>query len=166
MNFLEARLERENGGYTVTFGKTHIYLDREAVGEAKENGRDLARYAGKVILGIRPEHIEDARLGETAANGEGSNTMEVEPRVIESMGNEKYVYFSAGREQTAQLESVTGMAGTDDTEGDASAGDISGNLMVARVPAGSQVRLGEKMPIVLDPGKVKLFDPESEEAIL
>jgi multiple sugar transport system ATP-binding protein len=36
MNFLRARLERENGGYQVTFGSTRIPLDREVVGEVKE----------------------------------------------------------------------------------------------------------------------------------
>src|SRR5215210_2379005 len=109
MNFLRARLEKENGDYTVTFGSTRLPLSREVVERAKERGHDPEQYANKeVALGIRPEHMEDAGLEEATAMGgsEGANTMDVEPQVIESMGSEKYLYFEVPREQAAHLESL------------------------------------------------------------
>src|SRR5918912_3459451 len=109
MNFIQAHMEKENGGYAVKFGRTSITLSREEIEEAKERGHDPEQYANKdVVLGIRPEHIEDAGTEEAAAVGgaEGPNTMEVEAQVIESMGSEKYVYFDVSREQTAHLGSV------------------------------------------------------------
>src|ERR687894_92236 len=68
MNFFRARLEGHNGTMAVSFGRTRIPLGREVVSEADGRGVDLDSYAGKdVILGIRPEHMEDARVDETAA---------------------------------------------------------------------------------------------------
>jgi multiple sugar transport system ATP-binding protein len=43
--------------------------------------------------------------------------------------------------------------------------DESGEMMVARVSAESAAKEGQKMRLVIDTSKVKLFDPESEEAI-
>ena len=76
MNFIRARLEKENGGYTVTFGGTRIPLARDVIGEAKEKDRDPEKFADKeVILGIRPEHMEDAETEDAqaiaAAAGDG-----------------------------------------------------------------------------------------------
>src|SRR5215210_3491079 len=109
MNFLRARLEKENGDYTVTFGSTRLSLTQEALGGAKEKGYDPESFTDKdVILGIRPEHIEDAgtEAAEAIGGSDGANTMEVEPQVLESMGSEKYIYFEPPREQAVHLSSV------------------------------------------------------------
>ncbi|MGI8648766.1 MAG: ABC transporter ATP-binding protein [Rubrobacter sp.] len=162
MNFIRARLERENGGLVATFGPTKIPVGRELIGRAKETGKDPESFAGKeVILGIRPEHIEDASVEEApeVANG---NTMEVEPQVIESMGSEKYVYFEVpGEGQTMPSPSASGNpdSGPDDEV------DF-GQMLVARVSAASGARLGHDSRLVIDASKVRLFDAESEQAIL
>jgi multiple sugar transport system ATP-binding protein len=172
MNFIMARLERENGGYDVVFGKTRLHMTQEEVATAKEKGYDPESFTGKdVILGIRPEDIEDAGTDAAEAIGgsEGENTMEIEAQVIESMGSEKYLYFEVPKEQAAHIESLSEM--TDDEapeEGDGAEGgstDESGDMMVARVAAESTAKEGEKMRLVVDPSKVHLFDPESEKAI-
>jgi len=171
MNFIQARLERENGGYAVTFGKTKLPLGREVVGEAEERrGQDLGAFAGKdVILGVRPEHMEDSQT-EEASNFEAreSSAMEIEPQVIESMGSEKNVYFGVPSDQAVNLGSVAEMTG-EEGEGENGGGgsaDESGDLMVARVSAASEAREGHQMRLVIDGSKIRLFDPESEKAIL
>ena len=173
MNFIQAHLEKENGGYAVVFGNTRLHLSGEEINKAKERGHDPEQYANKeVALGIRPEHMEDAGLEEATvmAEAEGSNVVEVEAQVIESMGSEKYLYFEASKEQTVHLESVAEM--TEDAEGGAeedtgaeSAADTGGDLMVARVSAESTSKEGQRMRLVVDSTKVHLFDPENEEAI-
>ena len=62
MNFIRAVLKRDNGELAADFGKTHIPLSREQIERAKEEGYpDLGDFVDKeVVLGIRPEHIEDA----------------------------------------------------------------------------------------------------------
>ncbi len=170
MNFIAARLEKENGGHEVVFGNTRLSLTQEALGGAREKGYDPESFTGKdVILGIRPEHIEDS--GTEAAEGiggsDGQNTMEVEPQVIESMGSEKYLYFEIAGDQAAHLESLGDMT-DDETSGDEDGGgsaDESGEMMVARVAAESVAKEGEQMRLVIDASKVQLFDPETEQAI-
>jgi len=174
MNFLRARLERENGGYAVTFGNTRMPLSQEVVAEVKERrGQDLGEHLGDVALGIRPEHMEDAETeaGEALGGTGCSSCVDVEAQVIESMGSEKYVYFEPPREQTVNLSSVASM--TEDAEGGAeqdtaggSAEDVGGNLMVARVAPDSTAREGQSIRLVVDPTKIRLFDVETEQAIL
>jgi multiple sugar transport system ATP-binding protein len=172
MNFIQAHLEKENGGYVVKFGNTSLSLSQEEIGEAKEKGYDPEQYSGKaVVLGVRPEDIEDAGTEAAAAAGgaEGPNTMDVEAQVIESMGSEKYIYFDVGKEQHAHLRSVAEMTdevgGGDEEASGESAEDTTGELMVARVSPDSQAREGEQMRLVIDTSKVHLFDPETEKAI-
>lgn len=170
MNFIAARLEKENGGHEVVFGNTRLSLTQEELGRAREKGYDPEAFTGKdVILGIRPEHIEDSETeaAEGIGGSDGSNTMEVEPQVIESMGSEKYLYFEIGGDQAAHLESL-GELTDDETSGDDNGGgtaDESGEMMVARVAAESVAKEGSQMRLVIDASKVQLFDPETEKAI-
>jgi multiple sugar transport system ATP-binding protein len=173
MNFIQAHLEKENGAYAVVFGNTRLHLTREEIEEAKERGHDLEQYANKdVDLGVRPGHIEDAGVEEAAAmaEAEGTNVMEIEPQVIESMGSEKYVYFGVPREQHAHTETIDEMeaevgTGGSGQEAEAQAATAGGELMVARISAESRAREGQKMRLVLDSSKIHLFDPQNEEAI-
>jgi multiple sugar transport system ATP-binding protein len=170
MNFIMARLEKANGGHEVVFGNTRLTLTQEEIGRAKERGYDPEAFTGKdVILGIRPEHLEDAETeaAEAIGGSEGPNTMDVEPQVIESMGSEKYLYFEIPREQAAHLDSLDEMT-DDETSGDENGGgsaDESGDLMVARVAAESDAKEGQTRRVVIDGSKVQLFDPETEKAI-
>ena len=170
MNFIMARLEKQNGGHEVVFGGTRLSLTQEEIGRAKERGYDPEAFTGKdVILGIRPEHLEDAETeaAEAIGGAQGANTMDVEPQVIESMGSEKYLYFEVPREQAAHLDSLDEMT-DDETSEDGNGGgsaDESGDLMVARVAAESNAKEGEKRRVVIDGSKVQLFDPETEKAI-
>jgi len=170
MNFIMARLEKQNGGHEVVFGNTRLALTQEEIGRAKERGYDPEAFTGKdVILGIRPEHLEDAETeaAEAIGGSEGPNTMDVEPQVIESMGSEKYLYFEVPREQAAHLESIGEMTDDETSEGENGGGsaDESGDLMVARVAAESTAKEGQTRRVVIDGSKVQLFDPDTEKAI-
>ena len=61
-------------------------------------------------------------------------------------------------------DEVEGGAGAESSG--ASAKDTTGELMVARVSAESQARQGQKMRLVIDSTKIRLFDAETEQAIL
>ncbi len=165
MNFIRAHLERDNGGYVAAFGNTRIKLTRKAIGEHP----DIGNYVNKeLVLGIRPENMEDAKLTEITAE---SDCITVTPQVIESMGSEKYVYFALPRELQAHPESVEAMTGevnrdaTGDTGDTASAEDFE-DLMVARISPESGVREGEKIQFAVEADKIHIFDPETEKAIV
>ncbi|MGB3633125.1 MAG: sn-glycerol-3-phosphate ABC transporter ATP-binding protein UgpC [Rubrobacteraceae bacterium] len=165
MNFIQAKLESENGGYVATFGKTRLPLSKQAIEDAKEKDNDLEQYVGKeVVLGIRPEHIEDAEVAEDIDTSAG-NVMEVEPQVIESMGSEKYLYFEVDEDQAAHLESVKAMT-YEEADEEGGSPDSGGELMVARISAESGAKEGKKVQLALDSEHIRLFDLETEEAIL
>jgi multiple sugar transport system ATP-binding protein len=154
MNFVRAHLEKENGGLAAVFGDVRVSLPKETIRRA----RDVERFIGReVILGIRPEDLEDVGMTE---NVRGAATLEVKPQVIESVGSAKYVYFALDRGLTARTPSIdmVGRIGWDD--------EASKELLVARVSPGSEAQRGHTVRLVLEPSKVHLFDPETEETIL
>ena len=169
MNFIKARLEKEGDAHVVVFGNSRVSISRDAMGGARDKGYDPESFTGKdVILGVRPEHIEDAgtEAAEAIGGSEGKNTMEVDPQVIESMGSEKYVYFEVAGEQAARLQSLEGMTGEEDGDGQNGEGNVgSSDMMVARVAAESTAKEGQQMRLVIDGSKVQLFDPDTEKAI-
>ena len=108
----------------------------------------------KVIAGLRPGHFEDASL----IDEEGGVRFEVEVDLVESMGSELFVYFTADHDDDA-VEQAASQAGLEKLSG----GDTS--QMVARLDPSSKVSRGEKIELWLDTGKLLLFDPESGERI-
>ena len=70
MNMLEARIERRDGGLAAVFGDTVVALDEETLSRRPA----LAAYEGRdVVLGVRPEDLDDAALadGDTGATNQG-----------------------------------------------------------------------------------------------
>ncbi|HEY3330819.1 MAG TPA: sn-glycerol-3-phosphate ABC transporter ATP-binding protein UgpC [Capsulimonadaceae bacterium] len=90
----------------------------------------------KVILGMRPADMYDRNLKNPVEATEG-NTITVDVDVVEPMGDVCTLALKAG-----ELE------------------------LVAVVDGGTQVKIGDKMPIVVDLSRAHLFDPETEKAIV
>ena len=88
MNMLEATLQREDGTMKVVTGSQEIQLSEETLSQRPA----LRGYEGrKVVLGIRPEDLEDDQLaGETAHGG----TLEGTVTLREALGAEIMVHFS------------------------------------------------------------------------
>ena len=109
----------------------------------------------EVIIGVRPEHFEDAALVDAASRARGAVfTGQVD--VLESMGSDKYAHFTLSGEQasTAELRELAADAGTADT----GAGE-GGIELVTRLAAASGVRVGQPAEIWFDADKVQVFDP-------
>jgi len=85
MNMIEATLERRNGGLAAKVGEQEIPITREEV--AQRPG--LARYVDRdVVLGVRPEDLEDAALApESRARLRGTTEL------TEALGSEIVVHF-------------------------------------------------------------------------
>ncbi|MFD4670822.1 ABC transporter ATP-binding protein [Lentzea sp. NPDC058450] len=146
MNFVPATLE--NGALRSVIGDVTL-TDR--VRQLVE-GADAPR---EVILGIRPEHFEDASLVEAAKLSAGGKfTSHVD--VLESMGSDKYAYFNLTGEQaaSAELQELAADAGSDDVPGD-------GISLVTRLSSASGAVEGQESEIWFDADKVQLFDPSS-----
>ena len=156
MNFVQAHLERENGGFVAVFGRTRLPIPQAL----QEGTEDLGRYVDEeLVLGIRPEHMED---GKTAEPEDGSAAIDIEPQVVESMGNEKYVYF-----ELPQGGTTARTRSTEEMEAEIGAGgDQAGELLVARLSPETEAREGKEARLLIDASKIHLFDLETEEKIL
>jgi multiple sugar transport system ATP-binding protein len=112
----------------------------------------LARNAGitNVIVGVRPEHFEDAALID-AHERANSLTFGVKADLVESLGADKYVYFSTSgaAARSAQLAELAAESGTGD------------NRFVARVSAESKATTGQTVELALDTTKLHIFDAET-----
>ncbi|HEY8472119.1 MAG TPA: sn-glycerol-3-phosphate ABC transporter ATP-binding protein UgpC [Natronosporangium sp.] len=108
-----------------------------------------------VILGLRPEHFEDATLVEEAHRHSGA-VWEGEADVVESMGSDKYVYFEiAGeRARAAELEELAADSGAGDLPG-------AGMQLVTRLSAESEAKEGATVRVWYNAEKLHLFDPET-----
>jgi len=144
MNFLPAALE----GATIRLPLASIPVD-ERLRARLADGR-LPR---SLIVGIRPEHFEDAALaGERRSRG---ITVRVTVDVVESMGSEIYVHFTVEGERATAGD-------LDELAGDAGAHDMVGaeqTEVVARLDRAARPREGETAELWIDTDRIHLFDP-------
>ena len=147
MNLVGADLARSNGGLVAKFGETTL-----PVGEGVLSSRPgLPRFEGRrLILGVRPEDIEDARFG----SGEPlSATVDIR----EDMGAEVFVHFDPGAKMIAG-EDVKAAVGED-------AAEVKGSAWVARLDRDTAASEGERIELAIDTDRLHFFDPESGDAI-
>jgi multiple sugar transport system ATP-binding protein len=113
-----------------------------------------------VIVGIRPEHLEDARVVDSEARSQGA-TFKAKLDLVESLGAEYYAYFhlEGTRVESEHLQEVAADAGLGEVPS-AQAGDTS---LVARLNEMSEISEGDEIELWLDTRRLHLFDPESGE---
>jgi multiple sugar transport system ATP-binding protein len=111
----------------------------------------------EVIVGIRPESFEDAAIvpAEVKPHGLEFNTS---IDVVESLGSEKFVYFTRELGQTHNVAELQELARD---SGRADAGDASAETVVARLDPASRIREGEDARLWVDMRKLHVFDPST-----
>jgi multiple sugar transport system ATP-binding protein len=145
MNFLPGALE--DGHLRTPLGELTLPDEVDAKLRRAGAGHDL-------IVGIRPEHFEDAALVDGKRDQGLTFTATVD--VLESLGAEKYAYFHLqGARATAQeLEELAADAGAADVPGGT-------DQVVARLDAASRAREGRQLQLWFDPYKLHLFNPDN-----
>jgi len=156
MNLVEAGLERHNGGVVALFGDHRVTLDAATF----EKRPGLQRYAGRrVILGIRPEDIEDAAFAPDA----GSH-IDASVDIREDMGSEVFVHFAVGAPPVRQ-EDVAAAVGEEAIEATAEQTRRRGGVFVARIDRESRAAEGEPVQLAVDTRRLHFFDVDSGRAI-
>ncbi|MGW4500046.1 ABC transporter ATP-binding protein [Micromonospora sp. NPDC004336] len=145
MNFLHAAVED---------GRLRTALGDVPIGERIRRELEGADAPRELILGIRPEHFEDAALIDDETRRRGIE-FEAPVDIVESMGSDKYVYFSVEGERAsaAELEELAADAGADFSGGGAS--------LVTRLSAESPVEEGQPRRVWFNLEKIHLFDPSN-----
>ena len=153
MNFVTGRLEGDE--IKLPFGSTP--LSDRLVKSLRAAGGHKSR---DVIVGMRPEHFEDAAFVDAAAPHQLRFKAKID--VVESMGSELYAYFSVKAEgiESEQLADLAKDAGMEDLP---SAGD--GQQVVARLDPGSHATPDATIELALDTSELKLFDPDGGRSL-
>ncbi|MDX6408307.1 MAG: multiple sugar transport system ATP-binding protein, partial [Gaiellaceae bacterium] len=160
MNMLDAVIESSNGGLAATIGDQTISLGPEAL----ENHPALKAYVGKqVILGIRPEDLEDAAL-ETDAPPERQLHGRLELK--EALGSEIMAHFAikgahAETDETRELAKDVGAEGTEQPIGIAA----DEAVIVGRFGARSRIKQGDQVTAVVDTRALHFFNPQTGNGI-
>jgi multiple sugar transport system ATP-binding protein len=156
MNMLEATLEQTNGTLTAVAGSQRVHLDEEALSARP----GLKQYVGKrVILGIRPEDIEDVDL---VSDAPSDRRLKGQVELREALGSEIMVHFRVDA-QPAETEDTKELA--QDVHGEGSVPDqpdkSEGAIIVGRFGARSQVKEGAPIEAAVDARALHFFDPDS-----
>jgi multiple sugar transport system ATP-binding protein len=154
MNMVEATLERANGGISARLGSQSITLGDEAVSVRPA----IKRFEGKkVILGIRPEDLEDAALaGDVAPDRRLQGKVELR----EALGSEIMVHFRIDA-RPALTEDVRELARDVGDERAVQDEGAEETTMVGRFGARSRVNLAEETEVAVDTRALHFFDPET-----
>jgi multiple sugar transport system ATP-binding protein len=117
----------------------------------------------EVIVGVRPENLEDARVVDSEARSHGA-TFKAKLDLVESLGAEYYAYFhlEGTRVESEHLSEVAADAGLSEVPS-AQAGDTS---LVARLNEMSEINEGDEIELWLDTRRLHLFDPASGENLV
>ncbi|HEY8481941.1 MAG TPA: ABC transporter ATP-binding protein [Spirillospora sp.] len=161
MNFLPATVERPVGtakstGEEGAGGKGGTFLDTPLGRFELRDERKAAAVGDReiVLVGIRPEHFEDASMVSEEKKARGS-VVRVKVDVTEWLGNELYAYvpYEAPADVAAQLRDLSRELDSDQLRTQA----------VVALDAGSLITPGREAELWIDTAKLHLFDPASGE---
>jgi len=137
MNFFErVRLEQQEDGVWLRLGEGVAFRAPEDVVVRAEG------YLGRtVMLGIRPEHLEEGqaarrRQGQDGKTNVAGQMASVKVDVVEHLGNEQMVY-----------------------------GMLANKQILARVDARTAIRPGDEIELYFEMQRIHLFDPDDEHCI-
>jgi multiple sugar transport system ATP-binding protein len=161
MNMLDARIEDGNGALKARIGEQVISLGSETL----ENRPGLRDYVGQdVIIGIRPEDLEDASL-ETGAPADRIITGKLELR--EALGSEIMAHFSikAAHAETDEMRELAEDAGATGDQGAQIGVGEDEAVIVGRFSPRSRLQQGDEVKAVVDTRALHFFDPSSGTGI-
>ncbi|MGH3002272.1 MAG: ABC transporter ATP-binding protein [Gaiellaceae bacterium] len=160
MNMLDSTIEASNGDLRARIGEQAIELGAETT----RNRPALERYVGKpVIIGIRPEDLEDAALETDAPSGRIlSGRMELR----EALGSEIMAHFAikAAHAETDEMRELAQDAGAPETTPQIGVKQDEA-VVVGRFGARSRVKQGDEVQAVVDTRALHFFDPETGSGI-
>src|ERR671918_1483736 len=156
MNMVEGTVSRTNGSAAIEFGgfklrvPDHVMSSRPA----------LKRFDGKrVIVGIRPEDMEDASLASQASDDRLRSTVDLR----EALGSDVVVHFKIEApivvtEDVKELAHDVGADALEAVEQEAQQGE---STFVARLNPRTKAKQGEPIELTVDVGRMHFFDPDT-----
>jgi multiple sugar transport system ATP-binding protein len=157
MNMVEASLSRADGSVIAGFGGLRLAIPDEVFARRP----DLRGYEGRsVILGLRPEDMEDASLVADAPAGRRIRATVV---LREALGADVVAHFKVPAppvitEDVKELAHDVGAEALEVVEQEAAAGE---STFVARLNPRTGAQVGEPIDLVVDVTRLHFFDLET-----
>jgi multiple sugar transport system ATP-binding protein len=161
MNLLEASLARSNGSPAVRLGDVQLPLPPEVMASRPA----LAAYEDrKVVVGIRPEDMEDASL---VADAPADRRLPATVELREALGSDVVIHFTlaappAVSEDVRELAVDAGTDVLEKVERTAERGEAS---VIARLNPRTHVQTGDRIELVVDTARLHFFDPDDGAGI-
>jgi multiple sugar transport system ATP-binding protein len=158
MNLVDATVEEQDGRLFVKFGSHRLGVHDAAL----EQRPALRSYIGRgVILGIRPEDMEDASL---ESGGPEEYRLRTTVELREDMGSEVFVHFGVDSppvltEDTKELAVDRGLDVEELESGNAA------STFVARFDAASSAKEDERIEVFIDTRALYFFDRDTGSSI-
>jgi multiple sugar transport system ATP-binding protein len=156
MNFVRARLSGSGSDLVAEFGDASIALSERGL------PRSVSTLAGReVILGLRPEHLEDAAL---TGSTNGHSTVEASVMLAEPVGAEVIAHFEldAPAVVTRDIQELARDVGHDTQIGKL---PTERATFTARLDPRTKAARGQRLKLVIKPSSLYFFDPETESAL-
>ena len=154
MNMLEGRVERGDRGVALVLGDSRLEVDEPRLGS----------YVGRtVVVGLRPENLEDAAL----VNGTPGGRLRGRVELREALGAEVLVHFTISARQ-AVTEDMRELA--EDIGDDRVVVQLAGDpapeaTIVGRFSPHTKASQGDVVEVWVDLRALHFFDPETGRAI-
>ena len=161
MNMVEADLTRSNGSLAVEFGGFTLEIPDEVLAQRPA----LKAYEGKpIIVGIRPEDMEDASL---ISDAPASRRIRSDVVLQEALGADVLVHFRVQArpvvtEDTKELATDVGAEALEAVERGADQGQW---IFLARLNPRTEAQAGTPIELVVDTHRLHFFDPETSAGI-
>jgi multiple sugar transport system ATP-binding protein len=151
MNMLDATLERENGTLVAVAGGQRVPLS----GETLSQRPGLVRFEGRpVVLGIRPEDLDDASLA-----ADELPRLKGTVRLREALGSEVMIHLEVDA-RAAETDETRELASDRGEEGGTRA-DSAKAVVVGRFSPRTTVREGKEVEAAVETRALHFFDPET-----
>ena len=146
MSLVLCRIERDAGGAWIAIGDQRLGFHGEPAGP-------LRRYVGgRVVVGLRPEHVVDARTVPTAAS---RRRLRLPVTRVDHLGPELLV--------TCAVDAPPAIVQEASDAPSPPAGERA--TLLARFPAHHPVRPGDLVEVAVDAGELSFFDPAGGQAL-
>jgi multiple sugar transport system ATP-binding protein len=159
MNLAEAELFRNDGRVLVRFGEGLELVVPQALLDERPG---LAQFEGKpVVLGIRPEDIEDASLSDGPKDG---RTIVALLDIREDMGSEVFGHFPVAAPPPI-VDEVAEALGREAVAAETEAARRGRRRFVARLDRATRAQEGSRVELAVDTRRLHFFDPVTGSAI-